>query len=396
MSEVLVSRFVDVSDWLTKLDGSYSKAKRAGWEFLHILRNGVDQFGRTDHAKADLYQLAAQQIGIAPTTLQDYASTMRKPSTATAIGLDLEMGHAVAVLGLDDEVAISVLTDAAENGLSVQATRRLAWDYKNPSLDGKISGLSTNIAGPQVGATGQQSIYKTYDQGIDDSVDESQYDFDKPREQRYTIIDEYGIEQTVIVGADEELKVVPVDDPDNRPSVDGATAYNNHAVSDTPGYDGDEWYTPQEYIEAARRTMGDIDLDPATCYAAQETVRAKNFYTKEDDSLRDDCEWHGRVWLNPPYSAIPIKRFVAKLIQEFDAGNIDEAIIITNNSSDTGWFHSLLDRFPVCFTRGRVGFWRPDHDDFGARQGQTLFYLGDYEQRFVEEFSAFGRVVKAL
>ena len=102
------------------------------------------------------------------------------------------------------------------------------------------------------------------------------------------------------------------------------------------------------------------------------------------------------MWLNPPYSTTLIKAFVHKLIAEYDAGNTEAAVIITNNSSDAGWFHELLARYPACFTRGRVSFWRPNREDFGTRQGQTIFYLGTDEQRFVDEFSSFGKVVKAL
>lgn len=161
-------------------------------------------------------------------------------------------------------------------------------------------------------------------------------------------------------------------------------------------YDGDEWYTPAEYIEAARNVLGEIDLDPATCESAQEVVKAKSYFTKADNSLRNDCPWLGRIWLNPPYSMPLIKEFVSKLINQYETGNIESAIIITNNSSDTGWFHDLLQRYPVCFTRGRVSFWRPNHEDFGTRQGQTLFYLGDNLELFHKEFARFGRIVKAI
>ncbi len=168
----------------------------------------------------------------------------------------------------------------------------------------------------------------------------------------------------------------------------------NHAVSTDPDYDGDEWYTPTEYIEAARIVMGQIDLDPASCEAAQRIVQAAAYLTKEDDALRDGIEWRGRVWLNPPYSTPLIRHFVSKLIQQYEIGNITEAIIITNNSSDTGWFHDLLSRYPACFTRGRAQFWRPDSAAFGARQGQTIFYLGDDFEAFRFVFDAFGQVVR--
>jgi len=167
-------------------------------------------------------------------------------------------------------------------------------------------------------------------------------------------------------------------------------------VSDKPTYDGDEWHTPTKYIKAAREVMGDIELDPATCATAQEKVQAKHFLTKEDDALLHP--WFGRVWLNPPYSMPKIERFVDKLLSEFEGGNVIEAIMLVNNSSDTKWFHKLLSRFPACFTSGRVKFWHPAHKSFAARQGQTLFYLGPEwkAEIFLSVFSRFGIVVGRL
>lgn len=163
-------------------------------------------------------------------------------------------------------------------------------------------------------------------------------------------------------------------------------------VSQREGYDSDEWYTPGWVIEAARRVMGEIDLDPASCELAQEVVGAGLYWSKRQDGCR--AAWWGRVWLNPPYSAPG--GFVEKLIEEYTHGNVKQAVVLLNNSTETRWFQRLLMRFPVCFFNQRLAFWRHDHADVGARQGQAVFYLGPEVDRFVSEFGEFGIVVRRV
>jgi phage N-6-adenine-methyltransferase len=165
------------------------------------------------------------------------------------------------------------------------------------------------------------------------------------------------------------------------------------AVSAAPGYDGDEWYTPARYVEAARQVMGSIDLDPATCDHAQQTVRAAAYFTKEQDGLAQ--QWTGNVWINPPYSFPLIERFASKLLDEVMAGHVDQAVLLVNNCTDAGWFQALLKVAPVCFTAGRVSFEHPERPEkFATRQGQAFFYFGANRDRFVEVFSAHGTVVE--
>jgi hypothetical protein len=117
-----------------------------------------------------------------------------------------------------------------------------------------------------------------------------------------------------------------------------------------------EWYTPERYITAAREVMGGIGLDPATHATAQQTVQATRHFTAADDGLQH--EWQGRVWLNPSYAQPLMSQFVGKLVHEFTAGRVSQAIMLTHNYTDTAWFHdaqavaSLL-----CFTRGRGIHW---------------------------------------
>lgn len=151
-----------------------------------------------------------------------------------------------------------------------------------------------------------------------------------------------------------------------------------------------EWYTPPEYIEAARKAMGSIDLDPASSEIAQQTVKATCFYTVDDDGLTKD--WAGNVWLNPPYGKQLIGEFVEKLLSEASA--INSAIVLVNNATDTGWFHSLMALSnAACFIRGRVKFLDKTGTPANTPlQGQAIFYIGEDEDSFAEQFRPFGWV----
>lgn len=156
-------------------------------------------------------------------------------------------------------------------------------------------------------------------------------------------------------------------------------------------YDGNEWYTPTEYVGLARKLMGEIDVDPATCEWAQARIKATTYYTKETNGMAH--EWHGRVWLNPPYSYPEVEQFTSELRRQYENGTTKEAVLLVNNCTDAGWFQDLLRRYPVCFTDGRVKFERPGTSKFATRQGQAFFYLGQDITGFREVFSAVGTVL---
>jgi len=83
-----------------------------------------------------------------------------------------------------------------------------------------------------------------------------------------------------------------------------------------------DWYSPKNYVEAARETMGGIDLDPASDVKANEVIQATAFYTKSMNGLH--LEWFGRVFVNPP--GHQVNAFWAKLMEEVLSGHVTEFV----------------------------------------------------------------------
>lgn len=153
-----------------------------------------------------------------------------------------------------------------------------------------------------------------------------------------------------------------------------------------------EWYTPHEIIEAARRTMGHIHLDPASCQFAQRWIKADRFFTKEENGLTQD--WIGNIWLNPPYSNGLIDKFVGRLLQKAKSYEVRQAVVLTNNGTETKWGQSLLcATAAVCFPSSRIKF--IDQHGLAAEtplQGQMICGLGVDAARFRYHFEQFGCV----
>ena len=150
-----------------------------------------------------------------------------------------------------------------------------------------------------------------------------------------------------------------------------------------------EWYTPESYIKAATAVMGEIDIDPASAIPANIVVKAKKFYTAEDDGLSKS--WAGKIWLNPPYAAELISKFCDKLLDHFTKKEVTEAIVLVNNATETSWFNKLISiASAIMFPKSRVRFWSPDGRVSQPLQGQSLIYLGKNSEKFVEHFKLFG------
>lgn len=150
-----------------------------------------------------------------------------------------------------------------------------------------------------------------------------------------------------------------------------------------------EWYTPSFIIEAARRAMGGIDCDPASCEQANETVQATVFYTAEANGLAQ--KWGVRTWMNPPYAQPLCAQFCDGMVERVHKGEVQTACVLVNNATETMWFQNLIAVADcVLFPLKRVRFVGPAGEKGAPLQGQAVIYIGDDVDAFKSAFAGLG------
>lgn len=153
-----------------------------------------------------------------------------------------------------------------------------------------------------------------------------------------------------------------------------------------------EWYTPAPYVDAARELFGGvIDLDPASCEYANNTIRSVRYFTKDDNGL--NFEWHGRVWLNPPYGrdedGSRQETWSRYLINQYKSGNCTEAVLLVIAAPGNKWFYPLWE-FPICFPDHRIKFYGENGGPSMPTHSNAIVYFGNKIKEFHRIFSKFG------
>lgn len=155
-----------------------------------------------------------------------------------------------------------------------------------------------------------------------------------------------------------------------------------------------EWYTPAIYTDAAYDVMGSIDVDPASTEIANKFIKAKQYFTTQDDGRTK--QWLGNVWMNPPYSQPLVTDFCNLLIEKLKSGEVKQACVLVNNATETSWYQNMLSvANTVCFIKGRVKFLGKEGSSGAPLQGQTILYFGENYRKFAEVFSRFGVILYA-
>lgn len=151
-----------------------------------------------------------------------------------------------------------------------------------------------------------------------------------------------------------------------------------------------EWYTPKLYVEMAREVLGSITLDPASCDAAQERVKAEHYYTKEYSGLEQ--RWWGNVWCNPPYGMLQ-RKFVSKAIALYYDGHINQAIFLLNRTGAAWYLKAKENCTAACEVYRRIAFLNKNGErEPSPRYYNDFLYLGRNDRRFKEVFSEIGNI----
>lgn len=165
---------------------------------------------------------------------------------------------------------------------------------------------------------------------------------------------------------------------------------------------------PVHYLDAVRRVLGIIDLDPCSTSHAQQMIDAQGWYKAEDATAALAEPWNGRVFLHP-HPDNSVARFqLQKLLRDYLADRVTAALILTGRSD---WLRCepLLLSFPFLIHYKRLFHWRWNRsadalERISPSNNHITLYLppkrgGHFDDsaiaRFCETFSPFGRPILA-
>ena len=171
-------------------------------------------------------------------------------------------------------------------------------------------------------------------------------------------------------------------------------------------------------IEAAQRVLGGIDLDPASDALANQAIRAKTYYTAEQNGFHK--HWTDRtVWLNPPGETqshgvtIYPSHWAKKLYLRWQWDDVGHAIYLSYHDESVDYLGiEFFSETLVCISfveaesyeinrSPRINSYRAEGDrrasETNNMQGLEIFLLSydtEIRTRFKQEVSRFGAVVE--
>lgn len=147
----------------------------------------------------------------------------------------------------------------------------------------------------------------------------------------------------------------------------------------------DIWLTPPEIVGA----LGLFDLDPCAAPEPRPWPTALRHVALPEDGLA--ISWHGRVWLNPPYS-----RDAVAWLRRLAAHGTGTALTFAR--TETSWFVETIWQAATAalFLHGRIYFRHPDGTRARANSGapSVLVAYGDADAKYLRGSGLAGTYVE--
>ncbi len=162
------------------------------------------------------------------------------------------------------------------------------------------------------------------------------------------------------------------------------------ALTASTGNRKDTWNTPSEIVDKVVQFFGGpVELDPCSNDRDNPNIPCLNCFTEEDDGLAH--QWNANsVFVNHPYS--DSKHWIPYARSQFDAGNVEEMILLIKLDISTKWFRSIAD-LPWIAISKRLKF----GDSKSAAPFQSaLIYFGKNPGRFHAIFGDLGPMYVAI
>ena len=122
-------------------------------------------------------------------------------------------------------------------------------------------------------------------------------------------------ERRIVFSEDDPSELIPIHRDYTGPLA--GTCWNRFC---NPAQQGEDFYTPVEFIEAARQAMGGIDLDAASHWIANRKHKIPSFFHFHRSAFEN--KWTGKIWLNPPYGKNG--PWFEQIIKYWDSGDIKQ------------------------------------------------------------------------
>ena len=159
-----------------------------------------------------------------------------------------------------------------------------------------------------------------------------------------------------------------------------------------PLFSFQDYFTPPEIVKQAWVAMGSIDLDAASHFLAQKRfrengIRIPDFFSTDRSGLEN--EWHGNVWLNPPYgNNEPWFRQALEMLPKINQLCwLSPVYVFTTKIAreciEAASASVLLSPTPEFYNPG-------DSKKKGTNLPHMIVYWGNNKRSFLEAFSDYG------